>query len=743
MCVCYSPFHLAEYPLHGYESPDLLPAGMDADFKLMAQLGYTTVRTYYSNYYGYDIAPIAAKYGIRLYLGVYMTTESWYESQVTSAVNAAVNYPNTVQAILIGNENVAPYGTFTVEDIVTQMNFTRNRIFNQTNRTFPVDTCYLKSAVGTKVNLTGRRAASISATPISCSTFENDVDYSGNDIGATKQVSANLCCSDCQAVAGCQLFVWRDGTCWLKRAKGASVRVLGANAGFLPSSMSVESCGVVEPNTDYVGNDIASVAGATTSDCCLACQSERTCNAYSQSQGKCYLKSGRSTVSTVSGVTSARVNKCSTVEVGVDYVGNDLAIDAMLHVDLNDDLAEFIDVTFASGDNVVVVVVGQRDVANDARLQTTLAELPQQVLFRRQQSMVTIEEDVELHSINRPSLGSTSERDRRKQSMVQRNSVDDKTLDNKGLEDEEYYERIVTSISTQPLEHFMASLDDESAESVADSDVSSDVSYSPPKSTIMRGIGGAVTAGLAAWSAQAKTILHISDVHLNLTLDEMNYGFDSSPRLLESALSYARSVLHDPDLLLYTGDAVAHIDHNESVLAKTVQTGFSMVQEYFHVKNVTAILGNADFHDYEFYVTDPEKGGTNPTIGMVDAPWKQALSPSHFEAFDTRGYLWYQIEPKLVVISLNTVPYSVKHKPDTKYLDDPFNQFEWLRRTLVEVQTNGSYAYIVGHIPPIIDSYGGESQWELKYMLTYQAIVEAFPDIIKAQVRRSNLPSPS
>ncbi|KAF0706686.1 hypothetical protein AaE_013992 [Aphanomyces astaci] len=251
----------------------------------------------------------------------------------------------------------------------------------------------------------------------------------------------------------------------------------------------------------------------------------------------------------------------------------------------------------------------------------------------------------------------------------------------------------------------------------------------------MRGIGGAVTAGLAAWSAQAKTILHISDVHLNLTLDEMNYGFDSSPRLLESALSYARSVLHDPDLLLYTGDAVAHIDHNESVLAKTVQTGFSMVQEYFHVKNVTAILGNADcLHDYEFYVTDPEKGGTNPTIGMVDAPWKQALSPSHFEAFDSRGYLWYQIEPKLVVISLNTVPYSVKHKPDTKYLDDPFNQFEWLRRTLVEVQTNGSYAYIVGHIPPIIDSYGGESQWELKYMLTYQAIVEAFPDIIKAQI---------
>ncbi|ETW00110.1 hypothetical protein, variant 1 [Aphanomyces invadans] len=238
---------------------------------------------------------------------------------------------------------------------------------------------------------------------------------------------------------------------------------------------------------------------------------------------------------------------------------------------------------------------------------------------------------------------------------------------------------------------------------------------------------------VAALCAHAKTILHISDVHLNITLESIEYGHDTSPRLFASALAYAKGVLQDPDLLLYTGDAVAHVKHNESILAKSVETGFNMVQDSFHLKNVTAILGNADcLHDYEFYITDTEE--TNPTIGMVDAPWKQALSPSHFKEFDTRGYLWYTIEPKLVLISLNTVPYSIKHSPNTKHLNDPFGQFAWLRATLHEVEANGSYAYIAGHIPPIIDSYGGESQWELKYLLSYKAIVRDFPSIIKAQL---------
>ncbi|KAF0685304.1 hypothetical protein As57867_022702, partial [Aphanomyces stellatus] len=132
-------FHLAEYPLTG-GSPAGIPSGIDADFAQMSALGYTTVRTYYSNYYGYDVAPIAAKYNMQLYLGVYMTNETWYQSQVDSAVNAIKANRKTVKAILVGNENVSPYGPYTVDFIVAQMNAIRNRIKNETGLNVPVGT---------------------------------------------------------------------------------------------------------------------------------------------------------------------------------------------------------------------------------------------------------------------------------------------------------------------------------------------------------------------------------------------------------------------------------------------------------------------------------------------------------------------------------------------------------------------------------------------------------------------------
>ncbi|KAG9401354.1 hypothetical protein AC1031_009219 [Aphanomyces cochlioides] len=134
------PFHLAEYPLFGFESLANLPAAMDADFAIMAQLNYTKVRTYYSNYYGFDIAPIASKYKMELYLGVYMTDESWYQGQLNSAVNAAINYPDTVKDILLGNENAIPNGPYSAQTIAAQINTTRARIFNVTGRYVPVGT---------------------------------------------------------------------------------------------------------------------------------------------------------------------------------------------------------------------------------------------------------------------------------------------------------------------------------------------------------------------------------------------------------------------------------------------------------------------------------------------------------------------------------------------------------------------------------------------------------------------------
>jgi hypothetical protein len=58
-------------------------------------------------------------------------------------------------------------------------------------------------------------------------------------------------------------------------------------------------------------------------------------------------------------------------------------------------------------------------------------------------------------------------------------------------------------------------------------------------------------------------------------------------------------------------------------------------------------------------VTDPETE-TNPSITLISAAWQDTLSKSNLDWFNHRGYLTYDLDEKLVVLTLNTVPYSVR-----------------------------------------------------------------------------------
>eukprot|EP00644_Phytophthora_capsici_P016264 jgi/Phyca11/569772/estExt2_Genewise1.C_PHYCAscaffold_340075 len=112
---------------------------MDADFRIMTNY-VKVVRTYYSSFYGYPVAPQAAKNGIQLYLGVFMTDESWYNDQVNAAVDAVKNYPNTIKAILVGNENIYPAGPYSASQVLTRVKALRARILSETGRTVNIGT---------------------------------------------------------------------------------------------------------------------------------------------------------------------------------------------------------------------------------------------------------------------------------------------------------------------------------------------------------------------------------------------------------------------------------------------------------------------------------------------------------------------------------------------------------------------------------------------------------------------------
>ncbi|KAJ0403849.1 hypothetical protein P43SY_004822 [Pythium insidiosum] len=124
--VCYSPMHNMEYPLHGGGAWGL-EAAMDNDFAIMKNY-YAVVRTYYSNYYGRRVAPIAAKHGVKLHLGVFMTHEDWYRYQIDDVVAAMREQPETIAAVLVGNENIAPAGPYSARDVSNRITEIRNRL---------------------------------------------------------------------------------------------------------------------------------------------------------------------------------------------------------------------------------------------------------------------------------------------------------------------------------------------------------------------------------------------------------------------------------------------------------------------------------------------------------------------------------------------------------------------------------------------------------------------------------------
>lgn len=119
--VCYEPVHNEAYPLTAATPFDeaKLRAAIDADFAIMAQY-FTHVRTYQTQYHGINITDYAAKHGLKIDLGVFMTPEPWQLNEVDAAIVAIQRFPQTIETVLVGSDNL-PTGT-TAAQILTIVN---------------------------------------------------------------------------------------------------------------------------------------------------------------------------------------------------------------------------------------------------------------------------------------------------------------------------------------------------------------------------------------------------------------------------------------------------------------------------------------------------------------------------------------------------------------------------------------------------------------------------------------------
>lgn len=66
-------------------------------------------------------------------------------------------------------------------------------------------------------------------------------------------------------------------------------------------------------------------------------------------------------------------------------------------------------------------------------------------------------------------------------------------------------------------------------------------------------------------------------------------------------------------------------------------------------------------------VTDPSaSAAANPSIALISEAWRGSLSEPALDLFNRRGYLKYAFDDRLELITLNTVPYSVRLLPTLK-----------------------------------------------------------------------------
>ncbi|KAF0701204.1 Aste57867_8278 [Aphanomyces stellatus] len=144
--------------------------------------------------------------------------------------------------------------------------------------------------------------------PATCAAIEDNTDYFGNDIGSTTRASAEECCNDCAATANCNLYVWFQGTCWLKSAAGPKSAQPGRRAALLERTTPPSTCSRFEDNTDYGGNDIGSTDRASAEECCDDCANTDGCTLFVWAQGTCWLKSSAGDASDAPGAKAGFMN---------------------------------------------------------------------------------------------------------------------------------------------------------------------------------------------------------------------------------------------------------------------------------------------------------------------------------------------------------------------------------------------------------------------------------------------------
>ena len=124
-CLSYSPFRGRQTPLDS--NTRISAAQIEEDLSRLAKIT-DCVRTYSIDYGQDQIAGIAARHGLKVLQGVWLSSHpDKNREQIESAVALANRYPGTIRAVVVGNE-VLLRGEMTAEDLAATVREVKARV---------------------------------------------------------------------------------------------------------------------------------------------------------------------------------------------------------------------------------------------------------------------------------------------------------------------------------------------------------------------------------------------------------------------------------------------------------------------------------------------------------------------------------------------------------------------------------------------------------------------------------------
>jgi len=214
--------------------------------------------------------------------------------------------------------------------------------------------------------------------------------------------------------------------------------------------------------------------------------------------------------------------------------------------------------------------------------------------------------------------------------------------------------------------------------------------------------------------------------------------------LFDSAVAHASQVGRGAELLVFTGDFARH---DQSQMPDPWMNVTGIVANITHKLNegfrwidarrkIVGTQGNDDSpKNYEVNVTT--NSSTNPWFAnLADRFYVgSAMPPERVSEYAYGGFFEAEFGA-ITILSISTVMYSNRHTPKEPIEKDPFGQFAWLRRCLENAAQRGRSVWIVGHIPPGIETFAYTPLWMPLYVEAYLELVQdpVLGNIIAAQL---------